>query len=108
MWEVFEDLEVAYEHTSRACSRLAWLSCTLSGTQLMAALKATTQLLIQVNALKGFLDEPLAPRKADLPENKADRMKITMVPNPNKADFMKEKENSPTCLLVASFMYKVL
>ena len=39
--------------------------------------------LIRVNTLKGFLDEPLALRKADLPKGKVARVKITMVPNPN-------------------------
>ena len=41
LWELFEDLEVAHEHTSKACSGLAQLSSKLSGVQLMAVLKAS-------------------------------------------------------------------
>ena len=55
--EVFEDLEVAHEHTSRACSGLTHLAMILSVPQLMATLKATAHPLIQINALEGFLDK---------------------------------------------------
>lgn len=74
----------------------------------MTVLRASTRPLIQIHALEGFLDKPLAPRKIDLPEKIGSRVRITMVPNPNIKDMTKEKENSPTCLLVATFAYKIL
>ena len=40
--ELFEDLEVAHEHTARAYSVLACLSLSLTAPQLMATLKAVT------------------------------------------------------------------
>ena len=55
--ELFKDLEVAHEHTVRACSVLAWLSLSLTAPQMMATLKAAIHPLIQVNALEGFLDK---------------------------------------------------
>ena len=106
--EVFKDLEVAHEHTGRACSGLACLSMMLNLSQLMATLKATTHPLIQINTLEGFLDKPRAPRRSELPDNTESRVWITMTLNPNVKDLLKEKENSPTHLLAATFAYKLL
>ena len=106
--EVFEDLEVTHEHTGRTCSGLACLSMTLSPSQLMATLKATTCPLIQINALEGFLDKPRVPRRAELPDDTEFRVWVTMTLNPNLKGLLKEKENSPTHLLAATFAYKLL
>ena len=106
--EVFEDLEVTNEHRERACSGLVWLSIMLNPSQLMTTLKATTCSLIQINALEGFLDKPRAPRRAELPDDTESRVRATMAPNPNVKDLLKEKENSSTHLLVATFAYKLL
>ena len=89
--EVFEDLEVAHEHTSRACSGLTCLSMTLSAPQLMATLRAMACPLILINTLEGFLDKIKTPRKMELPDNKETRVKITMTPNPNVKCLLKEK-----------------
>ena len=61
--ELFEDLEIAHEHTARACSVLARLSMTLTPPQLMATLRAAARPLIQVNALEGLLDKIRTPKK---------------------------------------------
>ena len=106
--EVFKDLKVAHEHTGRACSGLAHLSMMLNPSQLMATLKATTCPLIQINTLEGFLDKPRAPRRLKLPDDTESRVRITMTLNPNVKDLLKEKENSPTHLLVATSIYKLL
>ena len=66
--ELFEDLEVAHKHTTRACSVLAHLSLSLTAPQLMVTLKAVTRLLIQVNTLEGLLDKVKMPKKLDLPD----------------------------------------
>ena len=102
-----EGLEVTHEHTGRACSGLAWLSMMLNPSQLMATLKATTRPLIQINALEDFLDKPRAHRRSELTDDTESRVRATMSPNPNMKD-LKEKENSPTCLLAATFTYKLL
>ena len=106
--ELFEDLEVDHEHTVRACSVLAWLSLSLTAPQMMATLKAATRPLIQVNALEGFLDKVKTPRKMELPDDMGTRVKLTMTPNPKVEYFQKEKDNSPTRLLAATLMYKIL
>ena len=74
----------------------------------MTVLKASTWPLIQINTLKGFLDKPPTPRKADLPEDMESRVRITMVPNPNTGELVKEQVNSPMCLLATTFAYKIL
>ena len=81
--ELFEDLEVAHEHTARACSMLACLSLSLTAPQLMSTLKAVTRPLIQVNALEGLLDKVRLPKKLDLPDEIGARVWITMTPDPN-------------------------
>lgn len=105
---MFDDLEVAHEHLSRFCSTQARLSRTLNLAQLMMVLRASTQPLIQINALEGFLDEPLAAWKADLPEDTNSRVRLTMIPNPKIGEMTKEKANSLTHLLTATFAYKLL
>ena len=81
--ELFDNLEVAHEHISRSCSSLARLSRTLNLAQLMMVLRASTWPLIQINALEGFLDKPLAMRKAELPEDTNSSVRLTMIPNLN-------------------------
>ena len=106
--ELFEDLEIAHEHTSRACSVLARLSMTLTPPQLMATLRAATRPLIQVNALEGLLDKIRTPKKMDLPEDTSTRVLITMTPDPTSKKLQDERINSPTRLLAASVAYKIL
>ena len=106
--ELFEDLEVAHEHTARACSMLARLSLSLTAPQLMAILKAVTRPLIQMNALEGLLDKIRTPKKLDLPEEIATRIQISMTLDPTSKSLQGEKINSPTWLLAASVAYKIL
>ena len=106
--ELFKDLEVAHEHTARACSVLACLALSLTPPQMMATLKAVTHPLIQINALEGFLDKVKTPRKMELPDDEGARVKITMTPNPNVECMLKEKDNSPTRLLAATLAYRLL
>ena len=106
--ELFEDLEVAHQHTARDCSVLACLSLSLTGPQLVATLKAVTRPLIQVNTLEGLLDKVKLPKKLDLPDEIGARVWITMTPDPNAKSIQKEKDNSPTRLLAATVAYKVL
>ena len=106
--ELFEDLEVAHEHTARACSMLVCLSLSLTAPQLMATLKAVTHPLIQVNALEGLLDKVKMPKKLDLPDEIGARVRITMTPDPTAKSLQMEKDNSPTRLLAATVAYKIL
>ena len=75
---------------------------------MMATLKAATCSLIQINVLEGFLDKVKSSRKMELPDDKGARVKITMTPNPKVECLHKEKDNSPTRLLAATFAYKIL
>ena len=106
--ELFEDLEVAHEHTARACSVLACLSLLLTAPQLIATLKVVTHSLIQVNALEGLMDKVKTPKKAELPDDMGARVQLTMTPNPKAKCLQKEKDNNPTLLLAATLAYKIL
>ena len=106
--ELFEDLEMAHEHTARACSVLAHLSLSLIAPQLVATLKVVTHPLIQVNALEGLMDKVKIPRKAELPDDMGARVQLTMTPNPQSKHMRNEKDNSPTWLLAATLAYKIL
>ena len=94
--ELFDNLEVAHEHTAWACSVLAHLSMTLTPPQLMATLRVATRPLIQVNTLEGLLDKIKTPKKMDLPEEISTRVLITMTPDPTSKNLQDEKINSPT------------
>ena len=52
--ELFEELEVAHDALGRASATLARLSWSLTGKQLLTVLKASVQLLVQINALENF------------------------------------------------------
>ena len=106
--ELFEDLEVAHEHTARACSVLAHLALSLTPPKMMATLKAATRPLIKINALEGFMDKIKTPRKMELPDDKGARVKITMTSKPNVECMLKEKDNGPTHLLAATLAYRLL
>ena len=93
--ELFKDLEVAHEHTARACSVLARLSLSLTAPQLMATLKVVTCPLIQVNALEGLMDKVKILRKAELPDDVEARVQLTMTPKPAVETLTERKGQEP-------------
>ena len=52
--ELFETLEMAYNHIGRACSLIGALSKTLNSSQLFAVLKASVRPVVHINALPKF------------------------------------------------------
>ena len=73
--ELFDNLEVVHEHTARSCSVLAALSKTLSTAQLKTVLQASVRPLVQLNALGGLFNPPLArPQRAELPDEVNERV----------------------------------
>ena len=107
--ELFDYLEVVHEHTARSCSILAALLKTLSTAQLKMVLQASVRPLVQLNALGGLFNPPLArPQRAELPDEVNERVWLTMMADPYTGPLAKEQMNSPTCLLAAAFSHKVL
>ena len=74
----------------------------------MATLKVVTRPLIQVNALEGLLGKVKTPRKVELPDDMGARVRLTMTPNSKAECLQKEKDNSPTRLLVTTLAYRIL
>ena len=56
--ELFDELEVAHEALTWACSTLGVLSRSLTGRQLLLTLRASVRPLIQLNKLEKFWKEP--------------------------------------------------
>ena len=85
------------------------LSRSLSSKQLLLLLKASVRLLIQINTITGFLDEPKAgTTEKGLLESKDDRVLTTMTPAPSSETLKNEKINSPFQLVVATLAFKIL
>ena len=108
LMELFNDLEVARNHMARVCRHLSSLLKILTPGQLMIVLKACNHPMIQLNAIKGFLDKEMVSKcKLELPDYRGNRVCLTMLPDP-KADKLKlEYENNPMCLLAATVAYKL-
>ena len=94
--EIFNNLEIAHEYLGRSCGLMGALSRSLSSKQLLLLLKASVRPLIQINTIRGFLDEPKASMMGKgLLESKDDRVLTTMTPAPSSEILKKEKINSP-------------
>ena len=107
--EVFKNLDVAHEHLAKSCSLMGVLSQTLSSRQLLLLMKASIRPLVQIITLAGLLDDPKrSGKKRDLPENTADRVKVTMVPMPAAETIKKERVNSPTRLLATTLAFRII
>ena len=106
--ELFEALEVAHDQMATACSLLGRLFRTLKPEQLMIIIKASIRPLIQLNATAG-LDVTVAARKSlELPDDQTEWVKIMITPDPEAPLLRKEKINSPTQLLAATYAFKIL
>lgn len=101
--ELFNDLEVAHNHMARICGRLSSLSKVLNPAQLMLVLKATVRPMVQLNAVQNFIDTSvMTSRKMDLPDDRRDWVKPTMIPDPDTEHLKKQTTNSAMWLLAAT------
>ena len=104
--EIFESLEIVHDQIATACGLLGRLSRTMRPDQLMTVIKATIRPLIQLKALTPIETTPKTPPK--LPDDQADRVKMMLAPDPMAPLLRKEKTNSSTWLLVATYSFKIL
>ena len=106
--EIFESLEIAHDQIATACGLLGRLLRTMRPDQLMTVIQASIRPLIQLKALTP-LDTVTTPKKPpELPDDQSDRVKMMLVPDPMAPLLRKEKANSPTRLLAASYAFKIL
>ena len=106
--ELFDALEMVHDQLATACSLLGRLSYTLKPGQLMLVIKASIRPLIQMNAAAGLEIATTTRRTPELPGDQAEQIKLMIVPDPEVSQLKKEKINSPTRLLVATYAFKTL
>ena len=80
--ELFELLEMVYDHIGRACRLIGALSRTLNSSQLFTVLKASVWPVVHINALPKFVEQASQEiRPSSGPEDRTERIRLTMVPN---------------------------
>ena len=104
--EIFESLEIAHDQIATACGLLGRLSRTMRPDQLMTIINASIRPLIQLNALTPIETTPKT--QPELPDDQEARVKMMLAPDPMAPLLKKEKTNSATRLLAATYSYKVL
>ena len=106
--ELFSDLEVAHEHAATACGLLSRLSRRLKPEQLLTIVKASIRPLVQLNAPIALETLCKTKEPQELLDNQTKRVKILLTPDPQGTLLQREKPNSATRLLAATYTYKIL
>ena len=63
--------------------------------------------MIQLNTTPGLFDLPAQTEKKEMPDDKSERIKDTMIPRPEQNDLYKQPNYSPTRLLAATLAYYI-
>ena len=108
MAEIFQSLEFAHDQIVTACGLLGRLLRTMRTDQLMTVIRASIRPLIQLKALTPLDTETTPKKPPELPEDQSDRVKMMLVPDPMAPLLKKEKTNSSTRLLAATYTFKIL
>ena len=107
--ELFETLETVYDNIGRACGLIGVLSQSLNPRQLFMLLKACVRPIVHINVLPKFVEQIGHEAKPqEVPEDRGERVRLTMVPNTESKFIKKEKPNSPLHLLAATSAFKIL
>ena len=106
--ELFDTLETVHDQLAMASSLIGRLARSLKPNQLMLVLKSSIRPLIQLRTAAGADIEATTSRPTELPKKQAKRIEILITPDPNAPQFRKEKINSPTRLLAATYTFKIV
>ena len=106
--ELFSNLEVAHDHMATACSLLSRLSRTLDPPQLITIIQASIRPLIQLKELTPLKSATTQKKPMELPDEQEERIKMLLIPDPQAPLLCKEKANSETRLLAATYAFKIL
>ena len=74
----------------------------------MLVLKASIRPLIQLRTSAGVDITATTSKPKELPEEQAERIEILITPDPDTPQLKREKVNSPTRLLVATYTFKIM
>ena len=102
---LFDDLTIAHERISRVAETMSSLCKVLSLDQLMLVMKSSICPLVQLNTIPGLFDQPAWKEKKELPDDREERIKETMIPRPENKELLQQPNLSPTRLLVAMLSY---
>ena len=105
--ELFET-KTTHDQLATACGLLGRLSRTLNPEQLMIIVKASIRPLIQLNAMARLDTTTTASKPSELPEEQTEHIKLMLTPNSEASLLKKEKINSATRLLSATYTFKLL
>ena len=106
--ELFDTLESVHDQLATVSGLIGRLACKLKPNQLMLVLKSSIRPLIQLRSTAGVDMEATTSKPTELPEKQAKRIEMLITPDPNAPQFKKEKINSPTRLLVATYSFKIV
>ena len=106
--ELFDSLETAHDQLAMASGLIGRLVRTLKPNQLMLVLKASIRPLIQLRTSAGVDITATTSKPKELPKEQAERIEILITPDPDTPQLKREKVNSPTRLLVATYTFKIV
>ena len=106
--EVFDTLEVIHNQLATVSSLIGVLARKLKPNQLMLVLKSSIRPLIQLRPIAGVDLEASTSKPTELPKKQTRRIEMLITPDPNTSVFKKEKINSPTRLLAATYSFKII
>ena len=102
---MFDNLSITYEHLGRAAANMSSLCKVMEPDQLLLIMKCSVRPLVQLSAPPGLFDAPIKKRKKELPDDKADRVKDTMIQREDAKELQQVPHYSPTRLLAATMAY---
>ena len=102
---LFDDLTIAHERLSRVAGTMSSLCKVLSLDQLMLVMKSSICPLVQLNTIPGLFDPLVQKEKKELPHDREERIKETMIPRPENKELLQQPDSLPTRLLVATLPY---
>ena len=106
--ELFSNLEVAHDHMATACSLLSRLSRTLDPPQLLTIVHASIRPLIQLKEVFPLEVTNRQKKTTEMPDEQEKRVEILLTPDPQAPLLRREKANSETRLLAATYAFKIL
>ena len=102
---LFDNLSIAHEHLGRAAANMSSLCKAMDPDQLMLIMRCSVRPLVQLSASPGLFDTPTHKQRKELSDDKAQRVKDTMIRKENARELQKEPHYSPTRLLAATMAH---
>ena len=106
--ELFDTLEAVHDQLATVSGLIGRLARKLKPNQLTLVLKSSIRPLIQLRSTARVDMEATTSKPTELPEKQAERIEMLITPDSNAPQLKKEKINSPTRLLAATYSFKIV